>query len=386
MGVCNSWQYLFSDMMFSAENLAEFDMAMSIPADDLNACVEQAVLGIAQGYPNARLPSADWVLKARATELGIAPVGQRSANRSCHLMACEDGWLAINLARDSDWTLLNAWLETDVRLTNWSVLRTALVPRCGRDLLGRGREMGMPLAFVDTDGSDTDEAERPAALMTPDGLNTAGRSLQGAKVVDLSALWAGPLCAHLLHRCGAQVTSIASIQRPDGSRQGNPALYQQLHAGHEHLALDFDDADQRKQLAYLLAGADVVIEASRPRALRQLGLDRESLNISRPQIWLSITAYGRKPPADQWAGFGDDVAVSAGLLHWDDLGHPHFVGDAIADPLTGVYGALAVVESMARGRSGLLDVSMAGIARQCRQKILAAGQDVICPLLAATSC
>ena len=93
--------------MFSAENLAEFDMAMSIPADDLNACVQQAVLGIAQGYPDASLPSADWVLKARATELGIAPAGQWSANRSCHLMACEAGWLAVNLARDSDWTLLN---------------------------------------------------------------------------------------------------------------------------------------------------------------------------------------------------------------------------------------------------------------------------------------
>jgi crotonobetainyl-CoA:carnitine CoA-transferase CaiB-like acyl-CoA transferase len=150
--------------------------------------------------------------------------------------------------------------------------------------------------------------------------------------------------------------------------------------------LDFDDPTQRQQLARLLASADVVIEASRPRALRQLGLDRESLEINNPQIWLSITAYGREPPAEQWVGFGDDVAVSAGLLHWDERGHPQFVGDAIADPLTGVYGALAVVESLAQGRSGLLDVSMASIARRCRQKILAAGQDIVCPLSAATSC
>ena len=373
-------------MTFFAENLAGFDMVKSIPADDLNACVEQAVLGIAQRYPNASLPSADWVLKARAMELGIAPVGQWSANRSCHLVGCEDGWLAVNLARDSDWTLLDAWLETDARLTDWAALRTVLAQRCGMDLLDRGREMGMPLAFVQAGGSDADDAESPTGLMAIDGLNTAGRSLQGAKVVDLSALWAGPLCAHLLHRCGAEVTSVSSVQRPDGSRQGNPALYQQLHAGHEHLVLDFDDPTQRQQLARLLASADVVIEASRPRALRQLGVDRESLEINNPQIWLSITAYGRKPPAEQWVGFGDDVAVSAGLLHWDERGHPQFVGDAIADPLTGVYGALAVVESLAQGRSGLLDVSMASIARRCRQKILAAGQDIVCPLSAATSC
>ena len=373
-------------MTFFAENLAAFDMVMSIPADDLNACVEQAVLGIAQHYPQASLPSADWVLKARAKELGIAPAGQRSANRSCHLMPCEDGWLAINLARNSDWTLLNAWLETDAPLTDATTLRRALSQRRGVDLLGRGREMGMPLAFVDAGGFDADDLQFLGERMQPDGLNAVGRSLQGARVIDLSALWAGPLCAHLLHQCGAEVTSVSSVQRPDGSQQGNPVLYQHLHAGHEHLVLDFDDSAQRQQLAHLLASADVVIEASRPRALRQLGLDRESLKINNPQIWLSITAYGRKPPADQWAGFGDDVAVSAGLLRWDDCGQPQFVGDAIADPLTGVYAALAVAESLAEGRSGLMDLSMVGIGRHCRQKILAAGRNVVCPLSAVSQC
>ena len=373
-------------MTFSAENLAAFDMIKSIPAEDLNACVAQALSGIAQHYPQASLPSADWVLKARAKELGIEPAGQRSANRSCHLMPCEDGWLAINLARDSDWTLLNALLETDALLTDVIALRQALLHRRGADLLGRGREMGMPVAFVDAAKTSPDDLRIPRGHMRPDGLNAAGRSLQGARVIDLSALWAGPLCAHLLYRCGAEVTSVSSVQRPDGSRQGNPALYEALHAGHEHLVLDFDDLEQRQQLAQLLASADVVIEASRPRALRQLALDRESLVINGPQIWLSITAYGRQPPADQWAGFGDDVAVSAGLLRWDDLGQPQFVGDAIADPLTGVYAALVVAESLAEGRSGLLDFSMVGIARHCRQQILAAGRDIVCPLLAVSQC
>ena len=56
-------------MTFFAENLAAFDMIKSIPAEDLNACVAQALSGIAQHYPQASLPSADWVLKARAKEL-----------------------------------------------------------------------------------------------------------------------------------------------------------------------------------------------------------------------------------------------------------------------------------------------------------------------------
>ena len=92
------------------------------------------------------------------------------------------------------------------------------------------------------------------------------RILSHAKVVDLSALWAGPLCAQLLHRCGAQVTTVSSIRRQTVlDRQ--PDFYQQLHVGHELLSLDFGDLVYRRQLAQRLMDADVVIEASRPRAL-----------------------------------------------------------------------------------------------------------------------
>ena len=243
--------------------------------------------------------------------------------------------------------------------------------------------MGMPLAFVDAGGFDADDLQFLGERMQPDGLNAVGRSLQGARVIDLSALWAGPLCAHLLHQCGAEVTSVSSVQRPDGSQQGNPVLYQHLHAG-QHLVLDFDDSAQRQQLAHLLASADVVIEASRPQALRQLGLIG-NFKINNPQIWLSITAYGRRHLRIS----GRVLAICGGQCRSvarDDCGQPQFVGDAIADPLTGVYAALAVAESLAEGRSGLMDLSMVGIGRHCRQKILAAGRNVVCPLSAVSQC
>ena len=38
-------------------------------------------------------------------------------------------------------------------------------------------------------------------------------------VVDLSALWAGPLCAHLLGLAGARVVKVESLGRPDGARR-----------------------------------------------------------------------------------------------------------------------------------------------------------------------
>lgn len=367
-------------MTFPVANLRGFDMAISIPARDLSACVDQGLNGLSHFYPQASLPTANWVLGARAEELGIAPVGQQSANASCQLLRCADGWLALNLARDSDWQLLGAWLQTDTALGDWGTLQMALNQQSGQLLQARGREMGLALAFVDGPGLVEVSSLRLDHQCTTDPQTTAARSLAGARVVDLSALWAGPLCAHLLHACGAAVTVVSSTQRPDGARQGSPLLYDQLHAGHEHLVLDFEDAQQCQQLALLLTNADVVIEASRPRALLGLGLNREALAVTRPQIWLGITAYGRAEPAGHWVGFGDDVAAAAQLLQWDELYQPSFVGDAVADPLTGTFAALAVADALARGRSGRLDLSMHSVAAACRYKIQQAGQALACPI------
>ena len=370
-------------MTRSAANVDSFDIVASIPASDLSACVNQALEALHQQYPDADLPSADWVLGARAQELGIRPRGQQSANGSCRFLVCSDGWLAVNLARGSDWELLGAWLAVDSKIADWAALTTALACRSGQALLARGREMGLALAFVhkpSSAGAATQTQLQFSDVFQPDSKYLQYPSLQGIQVVDLSALWAGPLCAHLLHTCGAQVTTISSSQRPDGAAEGSPKLYQHLHAGHQHRVFDFTDSNQLTILAEMLRAADVVIEASRPRALQGLGLDRETLAVVKPQIWLSLTAYGRWDPRGQWVGFGDDVAVDADLLHWADDDRPEFIGDAIADPLSGTFAALAVAQAIARGRSGMLDLSMVAVADQCRRKVLGSGSALICPL------
>jgi hypothetical protein len=103
----------------------------------------------------------------------------------------------------------------------------------------------------------------------------------------------------------------------------------------------------------------VVIEASRPRALAQLGLAPDAASRRAGQVWLSITGYGRGVP--DWVAFGDDAAVAGGLVGWDS-GEPVFCADAAADPLAGVCGALAVACSMAAGGGHLIDLSMRAAA------------------------
>ena len=77
--------------------------------------------------------------------------------------------------------------------------------------------------------------------------------------------------------------------------------------------------------------------------------------------WLSITAGGR---ASESVGFGDDVAVAGGLAI-EDQGQVLPVGDAIADPLTGVYAASAAATALLKSHASLIDVSMLHVAQSC---------------------
>ncbi|MFI6361327.1 CoA transferase [Nocardia sp. NPDC050630] len=186
-----------------------------------------------------------------------------------------------------------------------------------------------------------------------------GARLNGAVVVDLSSMWAGPLCAHLLGRAGARVIKVESTRRPDGARRGDPRFFDWLHGGHEQIALDFHAPEGREMLRELVSTADVVIEASRPRALAQLGLAPGNRVHRDGQVWLSSTGYGRAEPMR--VAFGDDAAVAGGLVGWDGA-EPVFCGDAIADPLTGICAALAVCCAVLGGGGQLIDLSMRATA------------------------
>jgi crotonobetainyl-CoA:carnitine CoA-transferase CaiB-like acyl-CoA transferase len=183
-------------------------------------------------------------------------------------------------------------------------------------------------------------------------------------VVDLSSLWAGPLCTRLLADAGHRVVKVESTGRPDAARHGDGAFFDLLHAGKRSVALDFADPGGVSALHRLVAAADVVVEASRPRALRQLGIDASAClrAASGPSVWVSITAGGRAGPAANRAGFGDDVAAAAGLVVEDGEG-PVFCADAIADPLSGLVAAAATQRAWHDGGRWLLDVAMIDVAR-----------------------
>jgi hypothetical protein len=290
------------------------------------------------------------LLTGRAGLLGLTRAGRVSTGGATRLLATRDGWCAITLSRPDDVACVPALLHADeVPADPWPMLQRWAAARPVSAIIERAGLLDIPVAALGEAAAAPPRIRQMGARSSPHGP-------AGLLVTDLSSMWAGPLCGHLLARAGATVVKVESPRRPDGTRAGNRAFFNWMNGEKLFYCLDLDrEADELREL---LAVSDIVIEGSRPAALarRRLGADDVAPRAGR--IWLRINGYDERSgrPA-----FGDDAAVAGGLVGYG-IGGPVFVGDAIADPLTGLEATLAVVESLGRGGGEVIHVSMAAVA------------------------
>ena len=349
----------------------------------LAACAQGAWLALSALCPQHLDPRFDAyrLLGERAAIAGLGRRGRRSAGGACHLLDTADGALALNLARDDDRDLIPAWLEQAV--ANMEELAAVVHGRRTGPLLERARLLGLAAAPVVPPRACASwfRATRHAP---------AQRARSGVPlVVDLSSLWAGPLCAQLLSGCGARVIKVESTTRPDGARSGPARFHDLLNAGKESVALDLRARTDRMRLRSLLGKADIVIESARPRALEQMGILATELLAERPgMVWLGITGYGRRAPMRDWIAYGDDAGVAAGLA-WLVGGKgkdPVFCADAIADPLAGLHAAALALAAWLDGGGQLLDIALHDVAAFCAaagsvpESCMAPAQEVALPV------
>jgi len=343
------------------------EQAPLAPPDSLLAQAKGALLALQTLCPDSPLDGLDAseLLVERAAIFGLTRAGQESPGGSCRLLkAGDDQWIALNLAREEDLDLLPAWLGEGPVNDPWKFVAERIADRRAEEVVDRARLCGLPACV----------AAAPPTQDTPWFIGEASgeqlQSEQGAAnqvaplIIDLSSLWAGPLCTRLLSLTGARVIKVESLHRPDGARRGPAEFYDLLNVGKESVALDLHTPGGCSTLRELIGRADMVVESARPRALRQLGICAEQLIGEQAGLtWVSITGYGRTEPAANWVAFGDDAAIAAGLgLATLGTGEPPiFCGDAIADPLTGLHAALAALAFHRGGQSSLLDLSLKNV-------------------------
>jgi hypothetical protein len=269
--------------------------------------------------------------------------------------------VAINLARPADRELLPALFETDaLDPHDHEAIADRIAHSDAAALVRRGRSMGLAIASL---REALPSPATPCIELTAGHPATATRG-KSPRVLDLSSLWAGPLAAHLLWLAGADVVKVESRTRPDSGRSGDERFYALLNQGKASVVLSFTDATDRRALLSIIASADIVIESARPRALLQLGIDAAQLVRSTPGlVWLSITGHGAEGEAGEWVGFGDDCGVAGGVSAAlrTASGATGFVGDAIADPLTGMEAALVAWNAWTSRRGGRFALAMSHV-------------------------
>lgn len=278
---------------------------------------------------------------------GFGRPGLWSTNRSSRMIAAVDSWLAVSLARDDDRDSVAAWTGCAFDADPWESLIKYARIRPAKTVLAQAIDLHLPAAIV---GETT-----PTDL---ESLNSSARRKGQSKALDLSALWAGPLCGSLLAQSGVAVTRIESAIRPDPTAKNSPQFDDWLNGRKVRQTLALDDP----QLIDLIAGTDILITSGRPHALARKGLTEQRLRALNPSlIWVAVTAHGWRGDSAWRVGFGDDCAAAGGLIGRQSSA-PRFIGDALADPLTGLEAATHVFEALDSGKAGLIDASLAQTA------------------------
>jgi crotonobetainyl-CoA:carnitine CoA-transferase CaiB-like acyl-CoA transferase len=196
-----------------------------------------------------------------------------------------------------------------------------------------------------------------------DNANATG-SLAGVRVLDLSRVVAGPLCAQMLADHGADVIKVESRHGDETRHLGPPflepgqaAYFSALNRGKRSLALDLSESDDRAVIEALLVHADVLIENFVPGTMQKWGLGfDDSLSKKFPQlIYCGISGFGAEGPLGGLPGYDAVLQAMCGLMSINGDAHtgPMRTGMPIVDIVTG-YNAFAGITMalLARARIG----------------------------------
>ena len=155
--------------------------------------------------------------------------------------------------------------------------------------------------------------------------------LKGVRVVDLTHGPVGGLATMIMADFGADVLVIEASESHGTDRLAATSMWRR---GKRSLTLDTKDAEQRKVLEELLAGADVCLFNWRSQALEAQDLDFDSVHARHPHlIYCHISGFGSRGPKANYPGYEHLVAAASGRMQ-------AFAG--ICDREGPVYSALQV--------------------------------------------
>lgn len=177
----------------------------------------------------------------------------------------------------------------------------------------------------------------------------ASSALSKLRVLDLSRVRAGPVCARHFADFGADVIKVETAGDEDlgGARHGSD--FQNLHRNKRSIAIDLKSPTGKNVFLTLVRTADVVIENYRPDVKDRLGIDYASLREINPRIILaSISGFGQDGPYRDRPGFDQIAQGLCGIMSVTGFAGqgPMRAGAAVADVTAGLQAALGIMTAI----------------------------------------
>jgi crotonobetainyl-CoA:carnitine CoA-transferase CaiB-like acyl-CoA transferase len=200
----------------------------------------------------------------------------------------------------------------------------------------------------------------PHARAIANSNQSDGLPLQGLRIIDLTAFWAGPSATLALAALGAEVIKVESIQRPDGMRftsakQPGTDLWWEwgtVYLGNNFnklgVTLDLTKPEGLEIILELVSRADALIENFSPRVLDNFGLTWERVSAANPRIiMVRMPAFGLSGPWRDRTGFAQTMEQASGMAWMTGFRDgPPVIPRGPCDPLAGMHAAFALLAAV----------------------------------------
>ena len=177
--------------------------------------------------------------------------------------------------------------------------------------------------------------------------------LAGVRVLDLSRVMAGPLCAMALADLGADVIKVEHPERGDDTRdwgqrigESNTSYFNSCNRNKRSICVDLQAEEGRELARGLAARSDIVIQNFKHGGAQKMGLGYEDLKKLNPGIvYCSISGYSVLGPEKARPGYDLVIQGETGLMamNGEEGQGPLKFGVAAVDMFTGMYAAQAIL-------------------------------------------
>ena len=199
--------------------------------------------------------------------------------------------------------------------------------------------------------------------------------LQGLRVLDLSKVLAGPLCAQYLGDMGAEVIKVETpgtgdetrhwppFREVDGTRTG--AVFLSANRNKRSLVVDLKSQDGREVIHKLALSCDIIITSFGPGVSRKLEVDGDTLRALNPRlIYCDISGFGSVGPMREGKGYDVILQAFCGMLAvtGETDGGPVRSPFSPVDQATGLHAMIGVLAALFRrertGEGAVVEASL----------------------------